>query len=141
MNKFLILALVLFFNTAIAQKDSIVVNKDSRLDMLTHKQAVVNKRATIMTKTGLYQGFRLQVITTNNRNQAFQLKNSLLTNYPNEKAYVLFQSPYFKVRFGNYLHRGDAEKMRKELNKQIPTGVFVVEDTIEYTPIAEEDIK
>ena len=122
-------------------KDTIVVNKDPRLDILTQKQALVNKRSQMMTSNGLYKGYRLQLLSTNNRNQAFKLKYDLLTAYPDQKAYVSYQAPYFKVRFGNFLHKDDAEKMRKQLSKTYPAGVFVVEDAIEYTPKEDEDIK
>jgi SPOR domain len=122
-------------------KDSIVVTKDSRLDILTQKQSLINKRSAMMTSNGMYKGYRLQLLNSNNRNQAFKLKYDLLTAYPDQKAYVSYQAPYFKVRFGNFLHRDEAEKMKKQLSKTYPTGVFVVEDAIEYTPKGDEDIK
>ena len=122
-------------------KDTIVVNKDPRLDILTQKQALINKRSQMMTSNGLYKGYRLQLLSTNNRNQAFKLKYDLLTNFPDQKTYVSYQAPYFKVKFGNFLHRDEAEKMRKQLTKAYPAGVFIVEDAIEYTPKDDEDVK
>ena len=122
-------------------KDTIIVNKDARLDILTQKQALVNKRSQMMTSNGLYKGYRLQLLSTNNRNQAFKLKYDLLTNFPDQKTYVSYQAPYFKVKFGNFLHRDEAEKMRKQLTKAYPAGVFIVEDAIEYTPKDDEDVK
>lgn len=93
-----------------------------------------------MTSNGLYRGYRLQLLNSSNRNQAFKLKYDLLTAYPDYKVYVSYQAPYFKVRFGNIIKREDAEKMRRELNKTYQTGVFIVEDAIEYTPKDDEDI-
>ena len=122
-------------------KDTVVVNKDPRLDILTQKQALINKRSQMMTSNGLYKGYRLQLLSTNNRNQAFKLKYDLLTNFPDQKAYVSYQAPYFKVKFGNFLHRDEAEKIRKQLTKSYPAGVFIVEDAIEYTPKDDEDVK
>jgi hypothetical protein len=121
--------------------DSIVVTKDPRLDILTQKQSLINKRSAMMTSNGMYKGYRLQLLNSNNRNQAFKLKYDLLTAYPDQKAYVSYQAPYFKVRFGNFLHRDEAEKMKKQLSKTYSTGVFVVEDAIEYTPKNDEDVK
>ena len=127
--------------TLVKTKDTIIVNKDPRLDILTQKQALVNKRSQMMTSNGLYKGYRLQLLSTNNRNQAFKLKYDLLTNFPDQKAYVSYQAPYFKVKFGNFLHKDEAEKMRKQLSKTFPAGVFIVEDAIEYTPKDDEDVK
>lgn len=122
-------------------KDTIVVTKDPRLDILAQKQSLINKRSQMMTSNGMYKGYRLQLLNSNNRNQAFKLKYDLLTAYPDQKTYVSYQAPYFKVRFGNFLHRDEAEKMKKQLSKTYPTGVFVVEDAIEYTPKSDEDVK
>ena len=137
-----------FFSKSFAQTDSvkkgadtIIVNKDPRLDILTQKQALVNKRSQMMTSNGLYKGYRLQLLSTNNRNQAFKLKYDLLTNYPDHKAYVTYQAPYFKVKLGNFLKKEDAQKMRKQISKNFPSGVFLIDDAIEYTPKDDEDIK
>lgn len=120
--------------------DTIIVRKDARLDVLTAKQILVNKRSSMLTSTGQYKGFRIQIISTNDREKAFGIKADLLNRFPEEKAYVMFQSPYFKVRFGNFLKREDAEKMRKPLNKLFPQGVFIVEDAIEYTPPPDDEL-
>lgn len=121
-------------------KDSIVVHKDERLDILSLKQAAINKRTAMMTANGMYKGFRIQVVSTNNRDEAMTLKTDLLNKYPQEKCYFIYQSPYFKVRIGNFIKREDAEKFRTELNKLLKRPVFVVEDAIEYTPPADEDL-
>jgi hypothetical protein len=119
--------------------DTIIVRKDSRLDILTQKQISINKRSSMLTSTGQYKGFRLQVISTRSREQAFEIKADLLTKYPEEKCYVMFQSPYFKVRIGNFVKREDAENLRKILNKSFKNGVFVVEDVIDYIPPPDEE--
>lgn len=124
-----------------AQTDSIIVHKDVRLDVLTQKQILSNKRASMLTSNGLYKGFRVQVISTNKREDAFKIKADLLTKFPAEKSYVLFQSPYFKVRIGNFLKKPEADKFRLSLNKFYPQGCYVVEDAIDYTPKEDEDVK
>ncbi len=116
------------------RKDSIIVNKDPRLDILTQKQAIINKRAQAQLSTGLYKGYRLQLLSSNNRNLAFKLKYSLMNNFPEYKAYVVYQAPYFKVRLGNFLKRDEAENARKKVSKKYSSGVYIVEDAIEYRP-------
>lgn len=133
----------IIFNLSIATcfaNDTIIVRKDARLDVLTAKQILVNKRSAMLTSSGQYKGFRIQIISTNDREKAFGIKADLLNKFPEEKVYVMFQSPYFKVRFGNFLKREDAEKMRKPLNKLFPQGVFIVEDAIEYTPPPDDEL-
>jgi hypothetical protein len=137
-NYFLTIA-VLFCGSMLHAQDSIVVRKDPRLDVLTQKQVQINKRSSMLNANGQYKGFRIQVVSTTNREQALNVKSELLAKFPSEKTYLTFQSPYFKVRFGNYLKRDDAEKMRKQLNKLYPNGAFIVEDAIDYTPPLEEE--
>ncbi len=119
--------------------DTIVVKKDSRLDLLTAKQAQLNKRTAMLTSDGQYKGYRLQVISTNSRDQAFRIKTELLSRFPDHKTYTSYQSPLFKVRIGNFVRREDAEQFRKLLNRFYPKGVYVVEDVIEYN-LAEDEL-
>lgn len=116
-----------------ASGDTVIVRKDPRLDILSAKQAMVNKRSSMMTSSGLFKGFRVQVLSTQSRGEAFKMKTDLLTKFPDLKSYLLFQSPNFKVRIGNFIKRADAEKLRSQLNKLIPNNLYVVEDAVEYT--------
>ena len=113
-------------------KDSIVVNKDPRLDILTQKQAIINKRAQFQLSTGLYKGYRLQLLSSNDRNQAFKLKYALMNKFPEYKSYVVYQAPYFKVRLGNFMKKDEAEKARKQLSKNFSSGIYIVEDAVEF---------
>src|SRR3954449_10632911 len=83
--------------------DSIIVHKDVRLDMFTARQAAVNKATAKMTSNGMYRGYRLQLLNTRARDEAFKLKYKLLQSFPDQLTYILYQSPYFKVRIGNFL--------------------------------------
>ena len=118
--------------------DTIIVHKDARLDILTEKQAAINKVTARMSGNGLFKGYRLQVLNTRSRDDAFKLKASLLENFPEEKVYVLYQSPYFKVRIGNFVNRDDAENFKKDLSFYITQPAYVVNDLIEYIPKADE---
>jgi SPOR domain len=137
-KKILFFISVLFLSKNLFANDTIIVNKDARIDVLSQKQIQMNKRTATMTSNGQYKGFRVQVASTNLRDKAFKLKADLLIKYPNEKVYVVFQSPSFKVRMGNFLKREDAEKFRKQYGKEFLDGMYIVEDTIEYSPTEEE---
>jgi len=87
----------------------------------------------MLTSSGLYKGFRIQIISTTNRDQAIKAKADIMARVPNEKGYLTYNSPYFKVRIGNFIKREDADKLRTQLNKYYPQGIYVVDDAIEYT--------
>lgn len=118
--------------------DTIIVHKDARLDVLTTKQIAINKVASRMGSNGLFRGYRLQVLSTRSRDDAFKTKATLLENFPDQKTYVLYQSPYFKVRVGNFINRNDAENFSKQISSYLTQPAYVVDDMIEYIPKADD---
>lgn len=134
----LLISLLVCSSVFASSADTVIMVKDARLDVLVAKQSQINKRTAMMTSTGLYKGYRLQVISTAKRDDANKMKTDLMNRFPEQKAYTLFQSPNFKVRIGNFLKKEDAEKYRNQISKFFPKGIYIVEDTIEYTPPEEE---
>ena len=135
-----ILPILFAFTVKVVQaNDTIIVIKDARFDVLTAKQAQINKRSSMMTSGGQYKGYRIQVASTSKRDNAQQMKTDMMNRFPEQKSYLIFQSPNFKVRVGNFLKKEEAEKFRKEINKYFPQGVYIVEDAIEYSPKDEDN--
>jgi hypothetical protein len=110
---------------------NITVYKDARFDLLVKKQAEYNQRMNLTRKFS--HGFRIQVLNTTDRNEATAVKTKLLHLYPGEKVYLLYQEPYFKVRFGNFRNRSDADDYLRQISKLYP-GVFVIPSPIEPKP-------
>lgn len=136
--KWCIFLLILLFSVTSQAADTIIVKKDSRLDLLTQKQAAINKRSSMMTSAGQYKGYRIQVLSTNRREEAFKVKADLMATFSDQKSYIIFQSPNFKVRIGNFLKRSEAENFRKQLVYVYPQGGYIVEDAVEYTEKKED---
>lgn len=139
-KRLLFLIIILFFAKISFANDTIIVHKDARLDLLTQKQIQMNKLASMLTSNGLYKGFRVQIISTSNRDEAFKMKADVLTKFPDQKSYIVFQAPNYKIRIGNFLKREDAENYRKQITNSFPQEIYVVEDAIEYTPKGNEEI-
>jgi hypothetical protein len=121
----------LFFAEGVSASDTIVVVKDPRLDILSQKQALINKRTSVLTSNGKIKGFRIQITSTNSRDQAFNAKAAVQSKFPDQKVYTTYQAPLFKVRVGDFLKREDAEKYRKLMLTIFPTGMYVVEDVVD----------
>ncbi|HRI19312.1 MAG TPA: SPOR domain-containing protein [Panacibacter sp.] len=132
-------AMIIICTTSFASKDTVIIYKDPRLDLFTVKEAAVNKLTAKMTSSGQYRGYRLQVINTRNREAAFKAKSDLLQLFPDQKTYILFQSPYFKVRVGNFLQKPEAVSFQQQLARKFHQNAYIVEDIIEYTPGDEEE--
>ena len=116
-----------------ADSGSIVVHKDPRLDLLVKKQVQINEE-TSRDSRRVAKGFRLMVITTNNRDEAIAAKTKVYTYFPELKAYMWHQSPYYKLKVGNFKERKEAEDYQKRLNIYFPKGVFIMSDRVEVKP-------
>ena len=143
MKFILSISLVLIAANSFAQKDtawvvpvdsnSVVIHKDHRLDLLVKKQAVINE-VTSRDGRRTDKGFRLMIISTSNRDEALAAKTKVYTYFPELKAYLWHQSPYYKVKAGNFKDRKDAEAFQRRLNTYFPKGVFIMKDIIELKP-------
>lgn len=146
--KQLAIALFLFAATAVgseagaqeatAQTASVIVHKDPRLSTLESKQSSVNV-ATKKASARTMRGYRLLVINTNKRDEAIAAKTKVYTYYPELNAYLSYQTPYFKLKAGNFQTRSEAEAYRKKMATLFPKGVFIVNDIIEVKGEREED--
>ncbi|HMK26330.1 MAG TPA: SPOR domain-containing protein [Chitinophagaceae bacterium] len=137
------IAAFIFVATCSAQKDTalitavdsntVIIHKDSRLDLLVKTQATINE-VTSRDSRKTDKGFRLMVISTNNREEALAAKTKIYTYFPELKAYLWYQSPYFRVKAGNFKDQKDAESYQKRMNIYFPKGVFIMKDIIEVKP-------
>lgn len=127
--------------THLTDSSSVVVYKDARLDLLIKKQAQINE-VTSRDARRTDKGYRLMIISTNNRDEAIAAKTKVYTYFPELKAYLWYQSPYFRVKAGNFKDRKDAESYQKRMNSYFPKGVFIMKDVIEVKPgkFEEDDI-
>lgn len=122
----------------------ITVNKDPRIDLLGKAQvdiAVANtKMAARFTK-----GYRLFVLKTDDREYAMKVRAYLLQTFPEDKVIMSYQAPFIKMKFGDFVEKADAEKVKKQIERGgvVKGGVYVVPDTIEVKPDkdAKEDTK
>lgn len=142
--KFLFSIIGLFITSQIfAQvENSVTVFKDARVDVLLKKQAEVNDLSTRNSaKRRNTRGYRILVISTNSRDEAITAKTAIYNYFPELKVYMWHQSPYYKVKVGNFISRNDAAVYQKKLSPVFPRGVFIMNDIIEAKPeeIAEKE--
>jgi TFIIF-interacting CTD phosphatase-like protein len=137
MRNFILLFLLISVNDLFAQ--GVTIHKDPRLDLLISKQVELNKVVyKENNRTG--NGFRVLVINTNDRNKAMEVKSRLMSEFPEHKTYLVYQSPYFKIQVGNFRERKEAEALRKKIIQYYPTGVIVVPATVEFKAEKEEGL-
>jgi hypothetical protein len=85
-------------------------------------------------------GFRIQILSTTEIDTANAVKNEL-SNLPESVGiYIIFDSPYYKVRVGDFLSRPDANQLLKTLIDRGYTDSWIVADRILMNPIPRKPI-
>jgi hypothetical protein len=153
MNKGILLILLLFSLHTFSQipahsvsdstkkttdSSAVIVHKDPRIDLLIKKQAQINDETTRESRRTA-KGFRLMIISTVSRDEAIAAKTTVYTYFPELKAYLWHQSPYYKLKAGNFKDRKEAEDYQKRLNVYFPKGVFIMNDIVEIKPDKSKD--
>ena len=122
-----------------ASPNKIVVHEDYRMDLLEKKEFDVNS-AIINAQARLAQGYRLMVLNTNDRAYAMRIRSKLLEEYPDQKTYMWFSSPYIKIKFGNFRTLDEANRYRDEISRMMNgANIYVIQETIEVKPDKDQD--
>lgn len=75
-------------------------------------------------------GFRVQVLLTQDIDHAVQIKDSVEHLLSDEWVYIVFDSPYYKVRLGNYEDRASANPALKRLGSLGFKEAWIVPDNV-----------
>lgn len=108
----------------------VIVEKDARIDQLVRKQIEINDLTTRESRRYV-QGFRIQVINSPDRTKVLAAKAKVYEQFPDWKPYLLYQSPNYKLRVGNFKTQDEAQDALKQLAKLFPSGVYIIQDVIE----------
>jgi hypothetical protein len=135
MKKISVFICLLITTKLFAQTDSnsVVVHKDPRVDMLINKQIQINEETTRDSRRNI-PGFRIQVITSNDRNKVFAAKTKIYQQYPELKPYIMYQPPNYKLKLGNFRTQEEAQPYYDQLIKLYPSGVYIIHEVIEVKP-------
>lgn len=112
-------------------KGIVTVSKDPRIETLGKKMAEYNE--SLSSKLRSTRGYRLMLLSTNDRSQALQIRTQLLQLFPDQQVYMVFQSPYIKLKMGNFLEKAEADDIRKQVvaAKIITGNIYIVPETVE----------
>jgi hypothetical protein len=132
--------LLIHANSILAQKDSlysrasnstlregnIEIISDPRLELLIQKHISSN------VSKPLIDGYRIQIFFasgTNSKKLATDTKANFITKYPHVSAHIIYQTPNFKVRIGDFRTKLEATGILNEIKRDFP-GAFIVKDEI-----------
>ena len=79
---------------------------------------------------GTTNGFRVQVLATDNLEEADSLKSDLSLKVTQKKIYVIFDPPFYKVEVGDFINMSDAKDLNFKLNQMGYTESRVIASTV-----------
>lgn len=110
------------------------IRQDPRItDLLVrHTQINLRRRGT--------EGFRLEIFFSSEskaREQAVRIRNEFNLVFPDIPSYMLFQTPNFKVRIGDFRNKSEALKTKAYIASKYPNA-FIVKDMIRFPELFTE---
>lgn len=76
------------------------------------------------------QGFRIQLLATNNFDEANTTRNVLTAAFPDLWIYLVFEAPTYKIRVGDFVNRAEAKPLLDQLQAQGYKKAWIVPDRI-----------
>jgi len=107
---------------------SVVIIQDA-----TIRQAIKDYIKAKAEEKGM-QGYRIQIYFGTGhsaRKKATNIRNKCITQFENQKPHLIYQTPYFKVRIGDFRTKSEALKIMNDI-KTIYPSAFIVKDYIEF---------
>ena len=96
-----------------------------KIDETINEQLRIKNARIDTTKVS---GFRIQIAFSQDGSEAKNIMASFQNKFT-EEAYLLYQSPYWKVRVGDFYREIEAQKLLEEVRSYFPDA-FVVKDYI-----------
>ena len=106
----------------------VTIINDPRLD------ALIDRHIQSKTELNGLRGYRIQVYFGSGRQarkEANEAKASCISLFPTQKAHILFQTPFYKVRIGDFRTRNEAFIWHKEIVRKFPKA-YIVNDIINF---------
>jgi hypothetical protein len=119
----IIVLLVLLPMLNVYAQNRVKLISDPKLDSLVAKNIEINKSQQTI------DGYRIQLFSGSERNNANALRSKFKTEYPNEEVYLIYQQPYFKLRVGDFRNLIEAQEMYLQLQKSYEQ-LLIVPDKI-----------
>ncbi|MBK5195980.1 MAG: SPOR domain-containing protein [Proteiniphilum sp.] len=83
------------------------------------------------------RGYKIQAFSGNNqrtsKNEAYHKQGLISTSFPQLETVVLFESPFWRLRVGNFEEREEAEEVLKEIRRSFPSfgkEMYIVVDEV-----------
>jgi hypothetical protein len=110
-------------STSLFSGKNYTVKQDEKITALLEKYVAYN------SKKEFAEGYRLQIMYTDVRDEAYKSKGAMYKDFPDLASYVEYEQPYYKLRLGDFKTRLEATHYLQQVTALYP-GAFIVKDKI-----------
>ena len=79
---------------------------------------------------GTTDGYRVQVLSTDDIEEANRVRNEIYEKTARKQVYVTFEPPFYKVKAGDFTSKSEADDFKFKLNQLGYTEAKVVQETV-----------
>lgn len=133
------LLFILFSTLLIAQDKKIKFDPNKLIDpepkwpiisSPLNSKNLFNDKVSIDSTQIVIEGYRVQILATKQLAKAEKLQKDL-SSILNQKIYIVFEAPNYKVRVGNFIDRNKAEIFRQNIIKEGYESSWIIRTRIE----------
>lgn len=82
------------------------------------------------SKTDTVTGFRVQVISTDNLQEADNIRSEIYFKTNQMNVYLVFEPPFYIVKAGDFINRSSANELSFKLNQMGYSDARVIQDSV-----------
>jgi hypothetical protein len=122
-----ILFLTLMFPIFVFSQSDTTFNTKGEIISINQKgvDKLVSKYKQILKKTGGVEGWRIQLIFKDQKEEILPYQIKFTNLYPEIPVQIAFDSPNYKLTVGNFRTRNEALKIKHQISKKFP-GAYPV---------------
>jgi len=127
------------FDPMTLQDDDIIIERREKIQRNTIEDHSGEKLKPIADSTAAVRetdGFRIQLLATRNIEAATLTQQKAIEQFGplNNKTYLIFEAPFYKIRVGDFTERGEADKTRDLAKEYGFDQAFTVRSRVNVQP-------
>jgi hypothetical protein len=115
--------------TRASRDTSMVFNKYASVKEDLNIADLANRYDDYNRRKEFADGYRIQIMYTDIRADAYKNKGQMYKDFPDLKSYVEYEEPYYKLRVGDFKTRLEATYFLQQVTT-LYSGAFIVKDKI-----------
>lgn len=113
--------------TSQAEEKTITVDFEPEYDITYQLDSLLDSVNYYNQKKKYFQGFAIQVYTGTSSEEANEVRKELYSIVPDERSKISYEIPNYKVKFGKYYTRLEAESIFGRVKRSFPAAILVPE--------------